>query len=88
MSAGGVLNPNRAIRLVWGAVMAAIAAVLLLAGGLPALENASILAGLPFAIIMIAMCVSLYKALKADAREEESREAEETTDQPAASPGK
>ncbi len=92
MSAGGVLNPNRVIRLVWGAVMAAIAAVLLLAGGLPALENASILAGLPFVIITIAMCVSLYKALKADAREEErqeeSREAEEATDQPASSPGK
>ncbi len=92
MSAGGVLNPNRVIRLVWGAVMAAIAAVLLLAWGLPALENASILAGLPFVIIMITMCVSLYKALKADAREEErqeeSREAEETTDQPASSPGK
>ena len=92
MSAGGVLNPGRVIRLTWGVVMAAIAAVLLVTGGLEALEKASILGGLPFALIMIAMCWSLYKGLAQDAREEsqqeESREAEEATDQTAASPGK
>ncbi len=69
MSAGGALNPGRVLRLVWGAIMAAIAAVLLLTGGLEALERASILAGLPFALIMIAMCWSLYKGLSEDARE-------------------
>jgi glycine betaine transporter len=77
MSAGGVLNPNRAIRLVWGAAMAAIAAVLLLTGGLEALERASILAGLPFALIMIAMCWSLYKALSQDAHEEDREGSQE-----------
>ncbi len=69
MSAGGALDPGRVLRLVWGAIMAAIAAVLLLTGGLEALERASILAGLPFALIMIAMCWSLYKGLSEDARE-------------------
>ena len=95
MSAGGVLNPGRVIRLVWGAVMAAIAAVLLLTGGLEALERASILAGLPFALIMIAMCWSLYKGLSQDAREEEQQEEQESEDhtaaehtgQPATNPG-
>jgi glycine betaine transporter len=80
MSAGGVLNPNRVIRLVWGAAMAAIAAVLLLTGGLEALERASILAGLPFALIMIAMCWTLYKGLSQDAREEEQQEGQESED--------
>ncbi|HLL56607.1 MAG TPA: BCCT family transporter [Rubrobacteraceae bacterium] len=92
MSAGGVLNPGRVIRLVWGAIMAAIAAVLLLTGGLEALERASILGGLPFALIMIAMCWSLYKGLSQDAHEEdqqeESQQSEETTDQTAQNPGK
>jgi glycine betaine transporter len=95
MSAGGVLNPGRVIRLVWGAIMAAIAAVLLLSGGLEALERASILAGLPFALIMIAMCWSLYKGLSQDAREEEQQEEQESEDhtaeeqagQPASNPG-
>jgi choline/glycine/proline betaine transport protein len=72
--------------------MAAIAAVLLLTGGLEALERASILGGLPFALIMIAMCWSLYKGLSQDAHEEdqqeESQQSEETTDQPAQNPGK
>jgi glycine betaine transporter len=92
MSAGGVLNPGRVIRLVWGAIMAAIAAVLLLTGGLEALERASILGGLPFALIMIAMCWSLYKGLSQDAHEEdqqeESQQSEETMDQPAQNPSK
>jgi glycine betaine transporter len=83
MSAGGVLNPGRVIRLVWGAVMAAIAAVLLLTGGLEALERASILGGLPFALIMIAMCWSLYKGLSQDAREEEQQEEQESEDRAA-----
>ena len=95
MSAGGVLNPGRVIRLVWGAIMAAIAAVLLLSGGIEALERASILIGLPFALIMIAMCWSLYKGLSQDAREEEQQEEQESEDrtaeeqagQPASNPG-
>ena len=33
MSAGGVLNPNRLIKLTWGAIMGALAAILLLVGG-------------------------------------------------------
>jgi choline/glycine/proline betaine transport protein len=60
--------------------MAAIAAVLLLTGGLEALERASILAGLPFALIMIAMCWTLYKGLSQDAREEEQQEGQESED--------
>jgi glycine betaine transporter len=97
MSAGGVLNPGRVLRLVWGAAMAAIAAVLLLSGGIEGLERASILAGLPFALIMVAMCWSLYKGLSQDAREKEQQEeeresedrtAEEQAGQPASNPGR
>ncbi len=40
-----------------------IAIVLLVGGGLSALQAVTILSGLPFAIIIIIMCYSLYKSL-------------------------
>jgi len=63
---GGVLEPSRLIKLTWGAVMAALAAILLVAGGLDALQNGAILAATPFAAIMLAMCWSLHKAMSED----------------------
>ncbi|MGG0414270.1 BCCT family transporter, partial [Peribacillus simplex] len=47
-----------------------VAAVLLLAGGLQVLQTASIAAAFPFAIIMIVMCWSLFKALKEEVKED------------------
>ena len=75
--------------------MPGIGAVLLLSGGIEGLERSSILAGLPFALIMIAMCWSLYKGLSQDAGEEEHKEeqgsedstAEEQAGQAASNPG-
>ena len=49
--------------------MALIAGILLLAGGLGALQSASVLTGLPFAFIMVLMCYSFYKHLRTEARE-------------------
>lgn len=74
MSTGGVLNPSTTIKLAWGVAMAAFAAVLLIAGGLDALQQASVIATAPFGIIMLFMCWSLYKSLRADAREVGLRE--------------
>jgi len=65
MSAG-ILDPSRLIKLTWGVIMGLLAAVLLLAGGLPALQNGAILAATPFAVIMVFMCWSLYRALSHD----------------------
>ena len=70
MSAGGVMNPNRLIKLTWGAIMGALAAILLLFGGLDALQNGAILAATPFAILMCLMCWCLYKPINEDYREE------------------
>ena len=71
MSAGGALDPNPAIKLMWGAVMAGLAAILLVAGGLDALRAGAIIAATPFGLIMLALCWSLRKTLAADAREKE-----------------
>jgi glycine betaine transporter len=86
MSAGGVRDVNRFVRLAWGVVIGAMALVLLAAGGLDALRQAALLAGVPFAIIMIFMCYALYKGLQADYREQERQEepqGEVTAEQPA-----
>jgi choline-glycine betaine transporter len=44
----------------------AVAAVLLLTGGLQGLENSTIIVALPFVIVMLLLCVSLMKELVRD----------------------
>src|SRR5699024_5448884 len=62
------LNPTLTIKLVWGFLMAGTASVLLLSGGggLDALQTASIIAALPFGIIMLLMIVSMIIFLRRD----------------------
>jgi glycine betaine transporter len=71
----GTLEPPRAIVAFWGTAMGAVAIVLLLAGGLATLQQAAIVAGAPFALVMIGLAVSFVKAL----REEELPEARPAT---------
>jgi len=69
---GGRLTPSKVVQVIWGLVMGSFAAVLLVAGGLDALQQASILAALPFVFVILAMCVSVYRALDSETREEEA----------------
>jgi len=66
-SENGNLNPGTPKKIIWGLLTAALAAVLLIAGGLDALQTGSIVAAFPFAFVMIAAMFSLAKALKGDA---------------------
>ncbi|HLR62262.1 MAG TPA: BCCT family transporter [Lentibacillus sp.] len=66
LTTGGRLNPSMAVKVIWGIILAAIAAVLLWSGGLSALQMAMLIAAFPFAILMIFMCISLFKALKSE----------------------
>jgi glycine betaine transporter len=54
----GILEPPRAIVAFWGVAMGSVAVVLLLAGGLETLQQAAIVAGAPFALVMIGLCFS------------------------------
>ena len=60
-------HPPRQSNIVWGAIEAAAAATLLVAGGLKALQSASISAALPVSVIMLIMLYGLTRSL---AREE------------------
>ena len=59
-------NPPQRFRIVWGLGEGLVAAVLLLAGGLQALQTASIAAALPVSIIMLLMTWGIVKSLHED----------------------
>jgi len=63
LTAGGKLDAPVPQRIFWALTEGAVAAVLLVGGGLKALQTASIITGLPFAIILIIMTRSLLKGL-------------------------
>jgi choline/glycine/proline betaine transport protein len=55
-------------RIFWAIVEGVVAASLLMAGGLAALQSATIASALPFTIVMILMCWGLLSALNVEAR--------------------
>ncbi len=63
ISSGGRENNPVWQRIFWALLEGVVAAALLIAGGLAALQAASIVIALPFAIIMLIACWGLYKAL-------------------------
>lgn len=65
-SSDGDLNPGNSKKVLWGVIQAVLALVLIMTGGLQALQTCSIVAAFPFAIIMILCCVCLVKALNQD----------------------
>ncbi|MDX1605578.1 MAG: BCCT family transporter, partial [Candidatus Competibacterales bacterium] len=57
-------EPPTLHRVFWGVGEGGVAAVLLLTGGLSALQTAAITSALPFSLIMLMMCVGLMKGLQ------------------------
>ena len=66
LTSGGDTNPPKIQRLVWAGTEGVIAAVLLAAGGLSALQAASIVSGFPFAVVIVIMMYSLLRGLSRD----------------------
>jgi len=64
MDAEGATETPIRIRIVWGTLIAIIAGVLLYAGGLKAIQSASIIAGFPISIFLAIMSVTLFKSLR------------------------
>jgi glycine betaine transporter len=69
LTSRGNPNPPLSLRLIWGILEGAIAAVLLFSGGLKPLQTASVVGGFPFMIIMFLMIYCLFKALRGELRE-------------------
>ena len=52
--------------VMWGVLMSTVAIVLMQSGGLANLQTMTLLVALPFAMLMLLMCFSLWKGLNAD----------------------
>jgi len=66
LTSGGHPDPPAWQKMFWALVEGAVAAILLVAGGLQALQTAAIVTALPFAAIMLLICFALYKGLRAE----------------------
>ncbi len=64
MTTRGQLIPPMGVKIIWGVLQAAIAAVLIISSGLEGLQTASLVAALPFTVILILMALSLFKSLQ------------------------
>jgi len=64
LTSGGKLDSPIPQRIFWGVMEGVCAAALLMGGGLAALQSASIATGLPFTIVLLIMCYSLYSGLQ------------------------
>ncbi len=69
ITAGGKVDAPVPQRIFWAVVEGLIAGSLLFVGGkeaLKALQAGAVTTGLPFTIVLLVMCVSLYKGLKSE----------------------
>jgi choline/carnitine/betaine transport len=67
-AAGDESEKGRIHIIVWGVILTLVIGVLLVAGGLGAINTAMIIGALPFSLVMVLMGISLLKALYRDSR--------------------
>ena len=63
MTSGGKIETPIVQRLFWCVFLGLIGVALLLGGGLSSLQALSLATGFPFCLILLLMCISLYKGL-------------------------
>jgi len=69
LTSGGKLDSPVGQRIFWATTEGFVAAVLLIGGGLGALQAAAISTGLPFVLILLIMCYSLRQGLNREYNE-------------------
>ena len=68
ITSGGKVEPRVWQRVFWALTQGLVAAILLLAGGLAALQTAAIAGGFPLAAILLLVAYGLFKALRQETR--------------------
>ena len=74
ITSGGKLKTPKYQRVIWAVATGVIASVLMYGGGLDALQTVVTISGLPFAILLVLMCFSLFRGVKEDYQKEERKE--------------
>ena len=83
LSERGTIKPSKGTVIFWGVAMGAVALVMLLVGGedaLTGLQTITIIAALPFVLVMIGLAVALVKDLRSDPMIVRRRYASEAVD--------
>lgn len=75
IAAGGETETTTGQRVFWCVMEGVVAASLLLAGGLAALQSATVASALPFTVIMLGLVWSLYLGMRADLAQQYARTA-------------
>ncbi|SHI14994.1 choline BCCT transporter BetT [Ferrimonas marina] len=73
LASGGTDHTPVWQRIFWTSLLGIVAIVLLLAGGLSALQTVTIASALPFSIVLMAASYGLYKALQVDLQKKDSQ---------------
>jgi len=68
ITAGGKDDAPTPQRVFWAVSEGLVAIVLLMAGGLGALQAAAVTTGVPFAVVLLLMCVAIWKGLAGEKR--------------------
>ncbi|WP_285757011.1 BCCT family transporter [Nocardiopsis ansamitocini] len=78
LTSHGSLNPSRPVLVLWGVLTGLTAMVLMLAGGLGALQNTVIVTSLPFLVIIAGLTIALGREITADHHATNSHTKEKT----------
>ncbi|MDQ3376699.1 MAG: choline BCCT transporter BetT [Actinomycetota bacterium] len=66
-------DASNPVRIFWAVATGLLTLAMLIVGGITALQNATIIFGLPFAFVMVLLMFGLYKALRVEAIREDSQ---------------
>ena len=66
ITAGGKIDAPVAQRVFWALFEGLVAITLLVGGGLASLQAMAITTGIPFAVVLVGMCVSLFLGLRTE----------------------
>ncbi|WP_172329029.1 BCCT family transporter [Mangrovicoccus sp. HB161399] len=87
INAAGDEGPKARPHIIfWGVTLGVVVAALLLVGGLTAIQTAMVIGALPFSVVMVLMCLGLFKAIYRDGLRARHGVASVTVDAPLAAP--
>ncbi|MBE4907801.1 BCCT family transporter [Bacillus luteolus] len=69
MTTNGDINPANMVKYTWGIILALSAVVLMISGGLAAMQTAIIVSAFPLAIVVILTSIALLKSFKKESKE-------------------
>lgn len=64
----GSLNPPNIVKVIWGLVLSSSAVVLMVSGGLEAMQTAIIVSALPLSFVLLLMTLSLLKSFREEVK--------------------